>query len=296
MDDSPLKLDDEQTLCALEQYSFSDEAAQLVREKHPQLKMQYATDIEGVWDAVTKESALGVIPFENSSQGVVWDNLDRLMKDAQPLQIIASVRQQVRMCVGGKAGTTLENVRTVYSHPAGLRQSARFISDLPAGVQKIECSSTVDGAKKVAESLEIGNIALASRSAIEIMGLRVIAEDVADLPREQNVTKFFVVSKNGDQKLPDTRRDYHAAIITPNDEMGVLAKMLNQIANCNVNLVSIHSRSVGDHEYAFFMDMEKRGSDGEMGVLDEWLRKSKAIKSVKWLGSWDENVRNYFGK
>lgn len=294
MDHSPLN--DERTLCALEQYSFSDEAAQLVREKHPQLQMRYVTTIEEVWDAVIKQNALGMIPFENSSQGVVWDNLDRLLHDNQPLQITASVRQQVRMCVGGKEGTTLENVRTVYSHQAGLRQSARFISDLPAGVQKIECPSTVDGAKKVAESVEIGQIVLASRSAIEIVGLRVIAEDITDLRGKKNVTQFFVVHKNGNQKLPDVKCGYHAAIITPNDELGVLAKMLNQIANCNVNLVSIHSRSVGDHEYAFFMDMEKRGSDGEMGVLDEWLQKSKAIKSVKWLGSWDENVRNYFGK
>jgi prephenate dehydratase len=290
MNHSPLT--DDKKLCALEQYSFSDEAAQLLRAENPQLQMQYAKNIAGVWEAVTKQNAFGMIPFENSSGGVVWPHLERLMNEDQPLQIAAAVRLKVCMCAGGRFGTMVENVQHVFSHPKALEQSTKFIGQLPANTQRTECASTVEGTTRVASMEEIGNIALASRSAIIAAGLDVIAEDIADLPGSQNVTKFFVVHKNGEQKLPDISRDYHAAIITPNDEIGVLAKMLNQVASCNLNLVSIHSRSVGDHEYAFFMEMDKRGSNGEMSVFHQWLQESKAIKSVKWLGSWDENLRN----
>ncbi len=280
-------------ISALEQYSFSDEAAHVILEEHPHLSIRYAQKIGDVWDAIKTDGALGMIPFENSSGGVVWPHLELLMHDEMSLEITASVRLQVRMCVGGTAGTTMENIHSVYSHSKGLEQSSKFLSRLPEATNKHVCSSTVEGVRKAAEAQIPGNIALASRTAIETAGLSLLAEDVADLPGVSNVTTFFVVQKNGKEKLPHLDNEYHAAIITPKNHTGVLALMLNQIAGCDMDLLSIHSRSVGDGEYAFFLEMERRGTPAEMGVLTQWLEASSFIKSVKWLGSWDDQLLSY---
>ena len=278
-------------LSSLEKFSFSDDAAQLVRDKYPELQTNYQKTIVGVWDAILSNNAFGMIPFENSSGGVVWPHLERLMQEDQALQIASAVRLKVEMCAGGRTGTTLENVIAVHSHAKGLEQTTKFIARLPKNIRTIQSDNTSEATTKVAD-LEIGNIALASRRAIQAAGLEVLAENISDLQGSKNVTKFFVVHKNGEQKLPDVKRDFHAAISTPMESRGVLAAMLNQIASCNLNLVSIHSRSIDDHEYAFFIEMDKCGTDKEMSALDQWLHASSAIKSVKWLGSWDENLRN----
>ncbi len=290
MNHSPLTED--RSIAALEPYSFSDEAAQLLLEDHPQLKIQYGTNIGDVWKAIMQDNALGMIPFENSSGGVVWPHLERLMKEQKPLHIAASVLLRVRMCAGGVLGTTLENTTHVHSHPKGLEQTTRFLETLPASSKKVECTSTVEGTRRAAE-MGKGGLAIASQSAIEAAGLEVLAEDIADLPGSENVTKFFVVHTNGGEPLPDVQREFHAAIITPNEHIGVLADITNQMRNSYMNLVSIHSRSIGVQQYAFFMEMERRGNPEDMKLLDYWLQHSHSVKSVKWLGSWDERMCNY---
>lgn len=293
MNHSPLT--EERILCSLEQYSFSDEAASLVRAEHPQLQMQYAPNIQGVWKSI-EEGGLGMIPLENSSGGVVWPHLEKLMR-AQELQIAAAVRLQIRICAGGVAGANLRNATHVHSHPKGLEQCSRFIDSLQLKAEREECDSTVAAVKGVADmqtDLQDGtHIALASRLAIEALGLEVLAEDIADLPGEQNVTKFLVIHKNGGQQLPLIHAAHHAALITPKKEgRGVLAGILNQIGTSGINLHSIHSRSIGPKDYTFFMEMEREGTPEEMGVLAQWLQHSSLIQSSKWLGSWNEEYAN----
>ncbi len=280
------------TLHALEEHSFSDEASRLVLGRHPQLKMQHDQSIEDVWRGITEQGNLGMIPFENSSGGVVWPNLDRLLYDDTPLKIAASVRLQIRMCAGGKKGTNLQNVTHVYSHPKGLDQASQFLGQLPNTLRKIECESTVDGVNRVAQSDKASHVALASRSAIEAMGLEVVAEDIANLRGAQNVTKFFVIGKNGHGQLPNNGMKHHALIITPHNHTGVLATILTQISMCRMDLVSIHSRSIANGKYSFFLEMERRGTNDEMGVLDQFLKVNTMIESARWLGSWDEEFVN----
>lgn len=290
MNNSPLT--ENRQIASLEQYSFSDEAAQLIREEYPHLQMNYCDTFGDVWHAITKNNAIGMIPIENSSSSVVWQNLIRLITEERPLRIAANVLLQVKMCVGGAPDTTLENATHVYSHAQGHLQTGKFQESLPKGTQKIECSSTAKGSK-MALAHGKGALVLGSEPAINAAGLNLLGKDVADLPGTQNVTKFFAVYSDGDEQLPDVERDYHAAIITPNEHMGVLADITNQMRNACMNLVSIHSRPVGVNQYAFFVEMERRGTPDEMETLDVWLQKSRSIKSVKWLGSWDDRLCNY---
>lgn len=277
------------TLSALEQYSFSDEAAQLIRKQYPNLTMLHAAKIGDVWNNVIENESYGIIPFENSSGGVVWPHLDRLMREATPLQIIAAVHLEVRMCVGGKQGTTLENAQKVYSHPKGIEQCATFLHSLHA--QTVEASSTVNGVQKAKEDA-IPSVALASRAALEAHGLTILGEDVADLKGAENVTNFFVIRKNGDETLPRPEAEYHSVIIIPHNTQGVIADILQEIKKRKVDLLSLHSRSIGRKRYAFYIEMHRQGSNKMMQNLATTLNESSFIESVKWLGSWDTQVTN----
>jgi prephenate dehydratase len=200
---------------------------------------------------------------------------------------------QVRMCAGGLPGANIDDVTSIHSHPKALEQCSTFIGQLPQSIQKIETSSTVAGVEQVADLKDIRHIALASKSAIEALGLTVLKEDVADLSGEENVTKFLVVHKNGGQKLPIIDYEHHAALITPRGgQRGILAGALTQIATCGIDLDSIHSRSIGPSDYAFYLGMQREGTPEEMGVLAQWLEVSQTVKSVKWLGSWNEEFKN----
>lgn len=233
-----------------------------------------------------------MIPFENSSGGVVWPHLEHLMQENEPLQIAAAVRLKVQMCAGGKPGTKLSDVQRAYSHPKGLQQTTKFLGALGPDVKKIECASTVDGALKASSDNDVASIALASRSALLAHGLDILKEDIADLPGKKNVTKFFVVHRNGVETLPRYEASYHAAIITPHNARGVLAKTLALIDRYEMDLVSLHSRSIDDHEYAFYMEMKRQGSNNQVERLNRILSKSAFLQSVKWLGSWDEQLQN----
>lgn len=277
------------TLSALEQHSFSDEAAKLIHAQYPHLTIEYASNIGDVWKQVIENGSYGMMPFENSSGGVVLPHLDQLIGESTPLQIVASVSLQIRMCVGGNQGATLENAENVFSHSKGLDQCSRFLSNIQAKPQA--CSSTVQGVQLAKENTN-PSIALASRSALEAYGLQILQDDVANLKGSQNVTKFFVIHRNGEVQLPTPESQYHAAMITPHNARGVLADILNEIREREVDLLSLHSRSIGPDAYTFYIEMQRQGSDKKMQNLANTLGKSAFVQSIKWLGSWDTHVTN----
>jgi len=272
----------------MEQYSFSDQAAQSVVQD--QSMLVYQDNIEGVWDDVLERGTYGIIPFENSSAGVVWPHLDRLSRES--IEIIGEAEHKVRMAVGGVLGTDLQKVQRAYSHPKALEQSGRYLRGLPSLHTREETKTTVAGIRTVQELNDVHSIALGSRLAIEAAGLQVLADDVADLPGDKNITQFYVVHKNGSSKLPNVDSLHHAAIVTPHNKRGVLHRILSIADNARVDLSSLHSRSIGLKEYSFYLEMTRQGKPDEFDLMAKQLNSHPDIRSVKWLGSWNNRVES----
>lgn len=286
---SPRTIPNGITLAALEQYSFSDEAAHAVAAKSEGSRILYGKNINDVWEMMRGHDAYALIPFENSSGGVVWPHLDKLRTEPM-LNILGEVRLKVRMCAGGVIGGSLDAAEIACSHPKGLEQTSRFQDDLRGLKNTKEFLSTVDAVKYVRERNDPKNIALASRLAIENLGLQLLADDVANDKGDANITQFFVVHRNGERPLPHPEMLHHALIITPDNERGILNRITSIIYNGRVDLTSLHSRPVGNKQYVFFVEMTRQGDPEEFELMARQLNYN--AKNVKWLGSWNDRFEN----
>lgn len=274
------------TICAMPRHSFSDEAARMVQDNSPDSNVANVEDIDAVWEAIQR-GEYGVIPFENSSKGVVWKHLNRLLQSN--VRILGEVHLHVRMCMGGLMGASPEDATHVHSHPVGLAQCSDRLDVL--GIQnRQKYKATTDGPRVVAETGNLAHVCLASRDAIEEAGLHILEdeESVANHGRK-NITQFFVVHQNGHIALPNPEQDFHSMIVTPEYErIGVLHDTLGILRSGKVDLSSLHSQRLrnGDEGYRFFMEMEA-GDDPEIfDVMRRKLADCSAVRDAQWLGSW----------
>ncbi|MDD4628157.1 MAG: prephenate dehydratase domain-containing protein [Candidatus Peribacteraceae bacterium] len=285
-----LELPSDLGIHTLQQYSFSDEAARMISRDVSNPSIHYHDRIEGVWDAVSS-GEYGIIPIENSSGGVVWPHLDRLRSDT--VRILAEANVKVRMCAGGLPGATLDQVRDVYSHQKGLDQCRNFLrTRLQKGLEEHPVSNTAAAAELVKAKGDPRAIALASRLALNELGLEELAGEVADLPSAQNITQFLLIHANPENHLPFPEALCHAAIITPENERGVLRRILSIIENSRVDLTSLHSRSIDRKQYSFYAEMRREGSPQEFDLMAQQFAATPFIKDVKWLGSWNKSYEN----
>ncbi len=282
---------DQQTLYALDRYSFSDGAARHIASHRHDLRVANVGSIEQVFDAMNKNDSYGLIPIENASGGLVVPHLDMIAE--KNIRIVGDIRYKVRMCMGGKAGGTHDSITSFHSHGKGLDQCTKLTGLYP-GAKKRAHNTTVDAVRYVRSIREYGHVALASREAIEAqegneVPLEVYAADVANHPGDRNRTKFYIGEINGDHDEPDPEALNHAMLITPENSRGILQRLLGMIANARVNLTSLHSRNIDLDEYMFFIEMRREGLPEQFELLSRQLAIDQDVKNVQWLGSWDES-------
>src|SRR4030042_1744352 len=125
-----------------------------------------------VFDAVLKDRAdFGVVPVENSQAGSINETYDLLL--SCPLTIFGEVNLRVSHCLVALHGTTLADIRVVYSHPQAIAQSQEFVSKLQ--VEIVPTYNTAGSAKKIKEEGVKSHAAIASRRAAHIYGLEIVA-------------------------------------------------------------------------------------------------------------------------
>ncbi|MEJ2762209.1 MAG: chorismate mutase, partial [Gammaproteobacteria bacterium] len=131
----------------------------------------------------------GVVPVENSTEGVVTHTLDRFL--VSPLSVCGEVELRIHHQLLSKA-EGLSGINRVYSHQQSLGQCREWLdANLPT-VERIEVSSNAEAARRAAK--EAGTAAIASDTAGEIYGLDILATNIEDEP--DNTTRFLVIGKN----------------------------------------------------------------------------------------------------
>src|SRR5947207_3158811 len=141
------------------------------------------------------DAGYGVLPIENSLAGPIPETYDLLAH--APLAIVAETVIPVPHCLVGLAGTNIDALTRVHSHPAALAQCRRFLSSLPDTLPEV-APSTAAAARRVADAGDRSHAAISSRRAAERVGLTVLLNDVSD--HAQNYTRFVAVA-------PHTRLD-----------------------------------------------------------------------------------------
>jgi prephenate dehydratase len=198
-----------------------------------------------------------ILPIENSIEGSVGGNLDLLVHEPGPL-IRREVLLPVRQHLLAKAGTRVEDVRRVISHPQPIGQCSRFIRERLAAATLDAANSTADAARRAAEA-EPGTAAIGSRAAADRYGLAVVAEGIQDVA--ENVTRFVLVAKADEAPTGHDRTSI--AFTLDRDRPGGLYEVLGEFARWNINLSKIESRPMKEAlgHYVFFIDFERHRSD-----------------------------------
>ena len=240
-------------------------------------------DFRSVGEAVTSGATdFGVLPVENSLAGSVLAAYDVLAD--MDLSVIAEVTRPIRLCVIGTQDATLEDVRRVISHPVALAQCTRFLLQRPQ-IESVAFYDTAGAAKEVAQNLNRTVAAIASRSAAERYGLRVLAEEVQD--RSDNQTRFFLVTRRGApaKVMGDASSEYKTALLVrTGNRPGSLVQFLLPFAQGGVNLMKLESRpDTTPWTYRFFVEISGDINTEPTGPALEEARRS--AESVIVLGS-----------
>jgi prephenate dehydratase len=237
-----------------------------------------------VLDAVDSgEVDVGFVAIENSIEGTVNLTQDELAFN-HDLLIQREVVLDIEHCLLARPGTTLADVKVVYSIPVATAQCHAFLRNSVASAELRATNSTAEAARMVSEELGAGAAAIAPRTAAELYSLDVLADDVADHPGNQ--TRFVVVAREG---VPaPTGHDRTALVVYQRaDEPGSLISILQEFAARRINLSNLLSRPTkegGLGDYCFIVYAEGHVADE---LLADAMRALHAKQGgVKFLGSY----------
>lgn len=221
--------------------------------------------IKDVFDEVERGRAnFGVVPIENSTEGVVNYTLDMFVDST--LLIYGEVLLEVSHYLLSKTGR-LEDITKIYSHPQPIAQCRHWLETNLPQVPVSEVTSTARAAEICAT--DPTTAAIASELAAQLYGLKIIKARIED--NVHNFTRFLVLSKKAPER---TGKDKTSIMISVKDKVGALYDLLRPFASHGLNMTKIESRPSRRKawEYIFFVDVE--------GHLDEEPVK-KALEEIK---------------
>ena len=218
--------------------------------------------------AIEEGSAdFAVLPIENSTAGIVNEIYDLLVEFEN--YIVGEQIIRIEHCLLGVPGTRMEDIRTVFSHPQSLMQSARFLAE--HDWKQISLPNNAFAARKVAQEGDCTQAAIASEYAGKVYGLEVLKKPVNQ--SETNSTRFIIITN---QKI--FRKDAKKVSICFEiaHESGSLYHMLSHFIYNNLNMTKIESRPIEGRnwEYRFFVDFDgnladSAGKNALRGLRDE---------------------------
>ena len=239
--------------------------------------------IADVFGAVAREQAdLGVVPVENTTEGVVTQTYDSFPE--YDVRIEGEAQLRISQALLSRSGRR-EDVRRIASFPQALAQCRQWLERNLAGVEHVQTASTAAAARLAAEDGSVA--AIGSSIAAEVYGLQIVEPSIED--RRDNSTRFLVL---GHQEPAPSGNDLTSVLFTlRRDESGALHHLLEPFARCGVNLTSIQLRPmVGKPwEYLFFLDLE--GHQSEPRVRQALEAAGEVALSHRVLGSFPRAER-----
>lgn len=222
----------------------------------------------------------GVVPIENSTEGVVTHTLDMLVE--ADVTICAEVSLEIHLHLLSRSGRP-EDVQLILSHPQALAQCRRWLANHCPNARVEEAASTAQAAQRALQDESVA--AVASGMAKDAYGLEVVSNNIEDHPN--NITRFLVI---GNRKPEPTGDDKTSIVFSVKDEVGILHRMLEPFARNRINLTKIESRPLKHKpwEYLFFLDLEGHIEEARIQRAIKKLEKSCVF--IKILGSYPSGV------
>jgi len=257
--------------------TFSEAAA--LKRFGSAVKGKPCGSFDEVFRAVESGNAnYGVVPVENSSEGMIGHNLDLLLQ-TEKAKVCGEVMLSVHQCLMSYQPDKAF-IKHVYSHPQSLGQCQDWLNANLPNAERIPVFSNAVAARMATERTH-DSAAIAGKNAAELYGVPVIDENIEDDPR--NTTRFLVI---GSQDVAPSGRDKTSLVMSAANCPGAVHDLLAPLARHGVSMTKLESRPArsGLWEYVFFLDIEGHQSDTKVAAALAELKQVAAF--VKVLGSY----------
>ncbi|QEM82016.1 MULTISPECIES: prephenate dehydratase [Halomonas] len=223
----------------------------------------------------------GVVPVENSTEGVINHTLDSFMDSS--LHICGEVVLRIHHHLLVADNTLKDKVSRIYSHPQSFAQCRKWLDAHFPHAERVPVSSNAEAARLVKS--EWHSAAIAGDMAAKLYGLSHIAEKIEDRP--DNSTRFLII---GNQEVPMSGTDKTSLVVAMRNQPGALHDLLEPFHRHQIDLTRLETRPsrTGVWNYVFFIDFAGHIDEPRVSAVLEEVR--LRASEVKVLGSYPQGV------
>ena len=223
----------------------------------------------------------GVVPVENSTEGVISHTLDSFMDSS--LKICGEVELRIHRHFMIGPNTNKDSVTRVYSHAQSLAQCRQWLNSNYPNIERVAVSSNAEAAKRVKG--EWNSAAIAGDMACELYNLEKMWEKIEDRP--DNSTRFLII---GREEVPRSGDDRTSVVVSVHNKPGALHDLLEPFRRYNVDMTRLESRPSRNSKwsYVFFIDLV--GHIEDQPVADVLEELTTSVAELKILGSYPRAV------
>lgn len=238
-------------------------------------------NVDEVFHAVGAGSAdFGVVPVENSSEGVVTRSLDLFLATA--LAIVGETSLLIRHNLLRKVDNA-DGIEAVYGHPQALAQCHGWLGAHLPQAERRPVASNAEGARLA--SLDDRIAAIASDRAAHEFGLHAVLAGIQD--DAHNRTRFAIIARaDARPSSTPTGNDCTSLVVSVANKPGAVHDMLAPLKTHGVSMTRFESRPArsGQWEYYFHVDLKGHPDEPEVAAALDELRERCAF--FKMLGAY----------
>jgi chorismate mutase/prephenate dehydratase len=223
----------------------------------------------------------GVVPVENSTEGVVNHTLDNFVDSS--VKICGEVELRIHHHLLVADTTRQDKISRIYSHAQSLAQCRKWLDAHYPHAERVAVSSNGEAAKRI--QTEWHSAAIAGDMAAELYNLEKMASNIEDRP--DNSTRFLII---GSQDVPPSSEDKTSLMISVRNQPGALHSLLEPFHRAKIDLTRIETRPsvAGIWSYVFFIDFNGHCTEEKVIAVLKEIEPHAA--EIKLLGSYPRAV------
>lgn len=223
----------------------------------------------------------GVVPVENSTEGMVTHTLDNFLDSS--LKICGEVELPIHHHLLINRNTNAGNIKRICAHQQALAQTRTWLEKNWPHVEKVAVSSNGEAARMASQDPTIA--AVAGDMAVDLYDLQKVAENIQDY--SNNTTRFLII---GREQVPPSGNDKTSIVVSTRNKPGALFKLLEPFHRNNVMLTRIDTRPSRSETwaYVFFIEFEGHHQDASVAAILQEIEEQSLM--LKLLGSYPRAV------
>lgn len=223
----------------------------------------------------------GVVPVENSSEGIVNHTLDTFI--TSNIKICGEVELRIHHHLLAGPNTKHDKISRIYSHQQSLAQCRKWLDAHMPHAERIAVSSNAEAAKRVQG--EWNSAAIAGELAASLYDLEIVQSKIEDSP--DNSTRFLII---GTEQVGPSSEDKTSLVVSMRNEPGALYHLLKPFNEFGVDMTRLETRPsmTGNWTYVFFIDFSGHCEDEAAVKVINAIRETAV--DVKVLGSYPKGV------